>query len=89
MYEINKIKSIYFFPEYYETTSPGCPGDVEFYLNETKKVSGEVLEVGCGLGRVLIPLAKEDLNITGIDNCLPMLNEAKRRVEELDSEVKK
>jgi SAM-dependent methyltransferase len=43
--------------------------------------SGPVLEIGCGTGRVTIPLAAAGVVITGLDVSASMLEEAKRKAE--------
>lgn len=49
--------------------------DIEFYRALISKSINNVLELGCGTGRVFIPLAKQGVNITGIDYSQSMLNE--------------
>ncbi|PJB29546.1 hypothetical protein CO110_05250 [Candidatus Desantisbacteria bacterium CG_4_9_14_3_um_filter_40_11] len=39
--------------------------DIPFYVELAKKSFHPVLELGCGTGRVLIPIAKEDVSIIG------------------------
>ncbi len=41
--------------------------DVNFFLQETKKVSGEVLELMAGSGRVSLPLIEAGIKLTCID----------------------
>ena len=47
--------------------------DVGFYVNEAKAAGGRVLEVGCGTGRILLPIARAGCAITGIDGSKQML----------------
>ncbi len=47
--------------------------DVGFYLEEAKATRGTVLEVGCGTGRILLPIARAGCDITGIDSSRQML----------------
>jgi SAM-dependent methyltransferase len=51
--------------------------DVAFYVAEAERVAGErggaVLELGCGTGRILLPIARTGLRITGIDESPAML----------------
>jgi SAM-dependent methyltransferase len=47
--------------------------DVAFYVDEAKAIRGPVLEVGCGTGRILLPIARAGRTITGIDSSEPML----------------
>ncbi len=55
--------------------------DVAFYLAQAQAASGPVLEIGCGTGRVTIPLAAAGIDITGLDVSASMLEEAKRKAE--------
>jgi SAM-dependent methyltransferase len=48
--------------------------DLPFYLNLAGQSGGPVLEIACGTGRVLLPIARKGIEICGIDNSLPMLN---------------
>ena len=54
-----------------------CPaqfmGDTSFYLREAKKARGPVLEVGCGTGRVYLPLLEVGVDAYGIDISRNML----------------
>ena len=54
--------------------------DLRFYEKWLKEhVSGEVLELCCGTGRLTLPLFQSGIRISGIDLCKPMLEEAKRK----------
>lgn len=44
----------------------GTPGDVEFYLEQCRGAE-YVLELGCGEGRVAVPLAAAGHHVTGVD----------------------
>jgi len=48
--------------------------DIPFYVEYAKKQNGEVLELGCGTGRVAIPIAKAGLYVTGLDLSTQMLD---------------
>ncbi|MSO45810.1 MAG: class I SAM-dependent methyltransferase [Acidobacteria bacterium] len=54
--------------------------DVPFWRRLTKEIRGQVLELGCGTGRVAIPLGRAGVRLTGIDRSEPMLARARRRV---------
>src|SRR5512138_2813426 len=41
--------------------------DIDFFLNETKKSTGEVLELMSGTGRVSIPLLEAGVKLTCVD----------------------
>jgi 2-polyprenyl-3-methyl-5-hydroxy-6-metoxy-1,4-benzoquinol methylase len=52
--------------------------DLDFYKNWLGKVkNADILELCCGSGRLTIPLAKDGINITGVDNSTSMLEQAK------------
>jgi SAM-dependent methyltransferase len=48
-------------------------GDVQFFLDMVKTHGGNCLDLGCGTGRVLLPLAAEGIQIEGVDNSSEML----------------
>jgi SAM-dependent methyltransferase len=47
--------------------------DAPFYWELARQSRGPVLEIGCGTGRVLLPIAQEGIEIHGLDNSGPML----------------
>ena len=47
--------------------------DVGFYVEEAVQAGGHVVELGCGTGRILIPIARAGVQITGIDASRSML----------------
>jgi len=52
---------------------------VDFYLGLARDAEGPVLELGCGTGRVTIPIAREGIAVTGLDIEPRMLELARRR----------
>jgi len=48
--------------------------DLKFYVDVAKANGGPVLELACGTGRILLPIAREGISIHGIDNSLSMLD---------------
>jgi SAM-dependent methyltransferase len=53
--------------------------DVGFYVRLAAQVRGPVLELGCGNGRILLPLLRAGLDATGVDNSAGMLAELRRK----------
>jgi SAM-dependent methyltransferase len=47
--------------------------DAPFYLDLARRSGGPVLEIGCGTGRVLLRIAREGIEIEGVDNSRAML----------------
>jgi ubiquinone/menaquinone biosynthesis C-methylase UbiE len=54
--------------------------DVPFWRTLALQQEGPVLELGCGTGRISIPLAKAGVSLVGIDRSDAMLARARRRV---------
>jgi len=48
--------------------------DIPFYLGYAKQQQGEVLELGCGTGRVALALAADGFHVTGLDLSQQMLD---------------
>ena len=53
--------------------------DVPFWRRLARAVDGPVLELGCGTGRITFPLARDGVDIVGIDRSAEMLARAMRR----------
>jgi SAM-dependent methyltransferase len=64
-------------PELYDLEHAGFSEDIELYLRLAEVVGDPILELGCGTGRVLGPLAAAGHRITGIDRSRPMLDRAR------------
>lgn len=56
-------------------------GDTAFYLELALAPGGAVLELAAGSGRVMLPLARAGVDVTGLDISQPMLDIAARRLE--------
>jgi SAM-dependent methyltransferase len=54
--------------------------DVPFWRRVASSARGPVLELGCGTGRVSVPLASDGVDLVGIDRSAPMLARARERV---------
>jgi len=53
--------------------------DVPFWQRVAARAGGPVLELGCGTGRISIPLAKSGVDLIGVDRSQPMLDRLRRR----------
>jgi SAM-dependent methyltransferase len=72
----------------YDVTSPGVPGDVDFYLGLARQAhaAGQpVLELACGTGRIAIPIAQEGVSIVGLDASSAMLALAREKGAGIES----
>ncbi len=54
--------------------------DVAFYVDLCRAAAGEVLELGCGTGRVVIPAAEAGCIITGLDQSGFMLDRCRAKL---------
>jgi len=54
--------------------------DVPFWKRVASQVDGRVLELGCGTGRVTIPLARSGVDLVGVDRSEPMLDRLRARL---------
>lgn len=55
--------------------------DIAFWQRMAAPVDGPILELGCGTGRVAIPLARSGSRVIGIDRSASMLARAGQRVK--------
>jgi SAM-dependent methyltransferase len=55
--------------------------DLPFYLELAKQVGGPVLEIACGTGRVLLPIARAGIQIDGVDSSPAMLHILKHQMD--------
>ncbi len=53
--------------------------DIPFWRRVAAEADGPVLELGCGTGRITIPLAKSGVDVVGVDRSPAMLDRAHRR----------
>lgn len=56
--------------------------DVRFWRNMARKTGGPVLELGCGTGRISLPVARTGTRVVGVDRSEPMLARARRRLRQ-------
>jgi SAM-dependent methyltransferase len=79
------------YAAYYDWENAQTVGrrDIAFWQRMASAVKGPVLELGCGTGRVALPVAREGATVVGIDRSAPMLARARKRVRraKLQSQV--
>jgi ubiquinone/menaquinone biosynthesis C-methylase UbiE len=54
--------------------------DVAFWSRLAQAHGGRVLELGCGTGRIALPVVKAGAQLVGVDRSAPMLARARRRL---------
>lgn len=77
-----------FVAEYYDHVVPYRErADVPFYVGLGRAAGGEVLELGSGTGRVLLPMARAGCVITGLDATAAMLGVCRHKLAAETAEV--
>ncbi|MFQ3631684.1 class I SAM-dependent methyltransferase [Roseiflexus sp.] len=61
---------------FYDADHSGFADDLPFYRELARRTGGRVLDVMCGSGRVLVPLAQAGIRVTGIDSSAAMIERA-------------
>jgi SAM-dependent methyltransferase len=73
--------------DFYDYCFLGLEGDVQFYVEEAKKAGSPVLEIGCGTGRILLPIAQAGVPIVGLDRSGAMLEILRRKLTKLSPDT--
>lgn len=72
---------------WYDREHADFSADLELYRGYAEAANGPILEVGCGSGRLLIPLAAEGYALTGIDTSAVMLERCRATAQTWDAPV--
>lgn len=73
--------------DFYDLLHDGYGDDVGLWLSFAGRTDRPVLEVGCGTGRISVPLALAGAAVTGIDPSGAMLSRARQRADEAGASV--
>ena len=78
------MSDLYRHPDEYDLEHLGDSEDVEFYVSLVRKLRPQrVLELGCGTGRITLPLAEQGarlgFDVIGVDSQAEMLESANKR----------
>jgi SAM-dependent methyltransferase len=63
--------------------------DVRFYRTLADERGGPVLDLGCGTGRLMVPLLHDGHVVVGIDRTLAMLDRARTRIARLQPALRR
>jgi 2-polyprenyl-3-methyl-5-hydroxy-6-metoxy-1,4-benzoquinol methylase len=72
----------------YDLIHQGVPGEAEFYVGQAVRLGGRTLDIGCGTGRIALPMAMSGLDVTGLDNSKEMLDICRGKQAALGDEVR-
>ena len=64
----------YFLPHLYDMEYEGHHEDVLHYVRLAALQRGRVLELGCGTGRLTLPIARSGQEVVGVDYAQEMLS---------------
>jgi ubiquinone/menaquinone biosynthesis C-methylase UbiE len=67
------------FADYYDLYVGGFNADLEFYISLCENTDN-ILEIGCGTGRILKPLLESGFQLTGVDISNEMLEKASEKL---------
>lgn len=76
------LPRVYRDPRHYDLLAQfTAPADGAFYRHLLERCGSPVLELGCGTGRVSLPLAQAGASVTGLDCSEPLLEHARLKAE--------
>ena len=70
--------------EWYDDWLKDVTHDKDYYTEFFKGFEGQVLELACGTGRLLIPIAETDVTIHGLDSSQDILDVLQRKAAKLN-----
>jgi SAM-dependent methyltransferase len=68
------------FARFYDLDTAESDADLPFWLNLARRTGGPILEVACGTGRVMLPLARAGYDVVGVDVSPAMLAIAREKL---------
>lgn len=83
---VMQAQSLYDHPSLYDRLVP--PGPCEAFYDALAPAGASVLELGCGTGRLTLPLAAKRRKVTGLDASIAMLSAARAKAENQDVAVR-
>src|SRR5262249_29298465 len=72
------------FARLYDWEHDQYQDDVDMHVGFARRFGGPVLELACGTGRLLAPLAQAGFSVTGVDSSAPMLERGRARLRGLE-----
>lgn len=70
----------YWNPALYDLEYTEYREDIPWYTALAQSARGPVLELGCGSGRITVPLAEAGAEVTGLERSVPMLTALRERL---------
>jgi SAM-dependent methyltransferase len=67
-------------PRLYDLEYQDQTEDIDHYVALARRLGGPVLELGCGTGRISLPIARAGVEVDGMDASAPMLESLRERL---------
>ncbi|MCL0089173.1 class I SAM-dependent methyltransferase [Dehalococcoidia bacterium] len=77
-----------FFAEFYDILHFSYKQDIPFFVEMARRYGPLVLELGCGTGRLLLPIAESGTAIVGLDSSDQMLAICRTKMNVYDEQTK-
>lgn len=74
-------------PVSYDIENNAYIGELPLLVEWASKKDGPIIDLACGTGRITIPLASKGFRLIGVDLHAGMLEQAKRKTQELDLQI--
>ena len=71
----------------YDLEYAGHDEDVSWYILQSLRSRGRVLELGCGTGRLTLPIARAGISVVGIDRAPSMLRALQQKLQDEEPDV--
>ncbi len=75
------VQSIFTDADEYDLLHRDVVEDIPFFINLAEEVGGPVLELGCGTGRIALPIARRGMEVVGMDLSYSMVGKAMGRAK--------
>lgn len=62
--------------------------DVQWFAGLARRTGAPILELGCGTGRIAVPIAQDGHQVVGLDRSAAMLERAERRARRASADVR-
>src|ERR1700722_20783184 len=83
------MSDLYRHPEEYDLEHLNDEEDLGFYQSLSRRLAPrKLLEIGCGTGRITLPLANLGFDVIGLDNQSEMLRKAEERRRHAPAEIR-
>ncbi|TQR19992.1 class I SAM-dependent DNA methyltransferase [Psychrobacillus vulpis] len=74
-------------PVSYDIENNAYIGELPLLVKWASKKAGPIIDLACGTGRMTIPLASEGYNLIGVDLHTGMIEQAKKKTQELNVQI--